>query len=116
MADDLIAKIDGIEKFQKDRTKGATQKLQWPSQEKCTFLKTEVKKVLSAIGAQGAYISDISMVGDFDGLWGVNEETSKEDAERIAKLKCREIAEKLQLGIDEVCPTTYIVEVAQKLK
>lgn len=111
---DLVAKIDGIEKFQRERTTGGEKKPQWPSQEKCAGLKNQIKEVLAAVGAKGAYISDVSMFGDFEGLWGVTEETPKADADRIAQEKCKEIS--LKLGLDEVKPTDYIVEVAEKLK
>lgn len=113
---DLIAKIDGIEKFQKERSSGGGNQQKWPSQERCGLLKDQVREVLAAIGAKGAYISDVSMFGDFEGLWGVTDETPKAEADSIAQVKCKEISEKLQLGLDEVKPTDYIVEVAQKLK
>lgn len=113
---DLIAKIDGIEKFQQERTRGGSgKKPEWPSQEKCAAFKNEVKEILTVMGAKGAYISDVSMFGDFEGLWGVTEQTSKDDADRITTEKCKEFSEKLGLGLDGIKPTDYIVEVAQKL-
>lgn len=111
---EINEKINSIEKFQRERTSGTSKKQEWPSQEKCMVYKNQVKEILVAMGARGAYISDVSMVGDFEGLWGVTEETSKEEADKITGEKCREISS--QLGIDEIKATDYIVEVAQKLK
>lgn len=110
----LSKQIDMLEKVEKARCKKPA--IQWPSQEKCFALKTSLKTVLEVMGAKGACINDFSMVEDLAGLWGVTAETPAEDAEKICQEKCREFSEKLGLGLDEVQPTHYIVEVAQRLK
>jgi hypothetical protein len=110
---DIIEKINAIEKFQRERTSGRSEKPQWPSQEKVNKLKTRVKRVLEAIGAKGSYISDVTLVGDFEGVWGITEETSSKEAAKIVKKKCKEVAEKL--GLDAISAKDYIFEIAQRL-
>lgn len=108
---DLTEKIDMLES--RCNTKN---KIQWPSQEQCSLFKAPLKIVLEAMGARGACINDFSMIEDMVGLWGVTAETPAEEAEKVCQEKCREISEKLGLSLDEVQPTHYIVEVAQRLK
>lgn len=111
---DLNQKFDILEQVEKVCCKKPA--IQWPSQEKCFALKTELKAVLEAMGARGACINDFSMIEDMAGFWGVTEETPSEESEKVCQKKCQEISEKLGLALDEVQPTHYIVEVAQKLK
>ena len=93
---ELIDKINSMEDFQRSRQTGCMKKTDWPSQEIIATLQPQIKMVMNAIGKRGAYISDLTLLGDFEGV-----DFSKVSAE---------------LGIAGLTGREYIWELAQQLK
>lgn len=90
------------EKLSEIRELARQGRIRFPSQEKVKEAGPYIREILDAIGVKGAYVSDLSTLGDFDALWDDTDEAMKEIANN--------------LGLDKVTTKDYLWEVALRLR